>query len=178
MIMSLVENYGGLKRVLADAMLQAKSGKGKERHADEEPFENQKICVINRWLKDSRVAGPLFQAVKKTIESSRLPGERAIDELRGAINYLAAAIILLEEQLPSKPDPEAVWGTSIAEIHSKLEKEIESRGDDISKRLNHMIYSAEKRLCVDCEFAKVPVRDMPCKKCFYLPLKPHWRPQD
>jgi hypothetical protein len=162
---NLVDNYGSLKRVLADAMLQAKSGKGKERHADEEPFENQKICVINRWLKDSPVAGPLFQAVKKTIESSRLPGERAIDELRGAINYLAAAIILLEEQLPPEPKDKPLWGRGILKYTSPLTP-------------GFTPHAAERLLCVDCKFGTVPMDEMPCKKCFHLLFKPHWKPQD
>lgn len=90
-------NYDELRRVLKGAYDQAATGKGKERHATDEAFEDQKICVISRWISGSPVAGVLFQAIKKAIESSRLPKDRAIRELQGAINYLAAAIILLEE---------------------------------------------------------------------------------
>lgn len=90
--------YMSLERVLRGAYKQASKGKGKERHATNEAFESQKICVISRWIQDSPVAGVLFQAIKKSVESSRLPSDRAIRELQGAINYLAAAIILLEEQ--------------------------------------------------------------------------------
>ena len=136
-----VDNYLSLKRVLADAMLQAKSGKGKERHADNEPFQYQKICVINRWLEGSPVAGALFQAVKKTVESSRLSDSAAIHELRGAINYLAAAIILLEERDEEEPVGDTpLWGYSI------LDRPV----------INHGIMPCKKcfpMLCVNCTLA-------------------------
>jgi len=96
--------YTNLTRVLEDAARQASDGKGKERHAVSEPFEQQKICVITRWLTDSPVAGPLFQAVKKSLESSRMKPYQAIHELYGAINYLAAAIIVLEESMLTTTD--------------------------------------------------------------------------
>jgi len=93
--------YQKLKEVLAQAALQASRGKGAERHAlPGEPWEDQQICEITRRLSKSPVAGPLFQAVKKCYESSRLPKDRAIIELHGAINYITAAIIVLEEQHP------------------------------------------------------------------------------
>ena len=89
--------YSKLKKELDDARKQAEYGKGLERHADGESFENQKICVIGRWLKLSPVAGPLQQAVKKLVESSKFTPTRAIHEIQGAINYAAAAIVLLRE---------------------------------------------------------------------------------
>ncbi len=88
--------YSSLRRVYRDAVFQAESGKGKERHAcDGEAFENQQICEINRRLGSNE--GALFQAVKKIYESKRLGREAAIRELLGALNYTAAAIILLRE---------------------------------------------------------------------------------
>ena len=91
------QRYRLLRDILMKAGNQAEFGKGKERHADGENFEDQKICVIGRWLKDSPVAGPLQQAVKKIVESSGFTPTRAIHELHGAINYAAAAIVLLQE---------------------------------------------------------------------------------
>ena len=91
-------NYDKLAEVFQGAMDQASIGKGSERHAKaDEPFERQKICEITRRLQGSPVGGPLFQAIKKCYESERLLGHRAIAELHGAINYIAAAIIVLEE---------------------------------------------------------------------------------
>ena len=87
--------YSSLKKVLDEALLQASEGKGKERHAsDGEAFEDQPICEIARRLD----GGPLYQVVKKVYESVRLPGEAGVRELLGAINYIAAEIILRRER--------------------------------------------------------------------------------
>ena len=87
--------YGSLWRVYELAHDQAANGKGRERHADAgEPFERQKICEITRRLG----AGyPLGQAIKKIYESERLDSDAAIQELLGAINYIAAAVIIINE---------------------------------------------------------------------------------
>jgi len=61
----------------------------------ETPFDRQPICEI------ARMVGPgycLGQAMKKAQESARLPRDRAEAELLGAINYLAAAVIVLRER--------------------------------------------------------------------------------
>lgn len=82
------------------AFQQLSAGKGKERHAEvDELFENQIICDVNRRLGGDVENGALFQAVKKIYESKRLPTERAIHELEGAVNYVLAAIVLKKEQL-------------------------------------------------------------------------------
>ncbi len=89
--------YDSLYKVLLAAYNQASNGKGKERHQlnDEEHFENQKICEIARRLS---VDYNLGQAVKKIYESKRLTDGRDIAELYGAINYIAAAIIVKQEE--------------------------------------------------------------------------------
>ena len=89
--------YDSLYKVLLAAYNQASNGKGKERHQlnDEEPFENQKICEIARRLS---IDYNLGQAVKKIYESKRLTDGRDIAELYGAINYIAAAIIVKQEE--------------------------------------------------------------------------------
>jgi hypothetical protein len=89
-------NYASLARVLELAHSQAATGKGHERHVTaNEPFEEQLICWIQRQGFDFCSA----QAVKKAHEALRLPPEAAIRELLGAINYLAAAVIVLEEKI-------------------------------------------------------------------------------
>lgn len=86
--------YESLANVLVRAFNQASAGKGKERHAQDLPFDAQpmqKLCELY---------GPGFalgQAAKKAQESQRLPHDRAIAELLGAINYLAGAVIHLEK---------------------------------------------------------------------------------
>lgn len=92
--------YESLKEVFQQAYNQASSGKGKERHSygDNEPYEKQLICSISRRLQNPLIAGPCFQVCKKTLEAGRLDPDAAIRELLGAINYAAAAIILLQEE--------------------------------------------------------------------------------
>lgn len=92
--------YETLAEVLAGAIEQAAFGKGKERHAlGEEYFENQKICEIGRRVGYGYQLG---QAIKKAYEAPRLPGQASVRELHGAINYLAATIILMEEEMAQK----------------------------------------------------------------------------
>ena len=93
---AVVTGYESLHRVLHEAMDQAAVGKGAERHADDETFESQQICEIDKRLEQSPCGFTLGQAVKKIYETTRLNHEMAITELNGAINYIAAAILHLE----------------------------------------------------------------------------------
>ncbi len=86
-------NYNMLQEVLSAAYDQAASGKGKERHAEGEPYNEQPVVWIERYFKSYQ----LGQAVKKMHESQRLNKDAAIAELLGAINYIAAHIIYLNE---------------------------------------------------------------------------------
>lgn len=93
------EPYDALWRVLGECFDQAATGKGAERHTDgSEPFTEQFICEGQR---EFGVGGGLFQAVKKIKEANRMIArgerDRGIHEFRGAINYLAAVIIVLQE---------------------------------------------------------------------------------
>jgi hypothetical protein len=91
--------YKSLEDVLDRALHQAECGKGKERHArGDTPFDRQPICEIGRMVG---IGYNLGQAMKKAQEASRLPDpQRMIAELLGAINYLASAVILIEEANP------------------------------------------------------------------------------
>ena len=86
--------YISLRYVLELAVDQAANGKGKERHANGEPFDQQKICKISRAVG---VGFALGQALKKAEESIRLDKDAGLREILGAINYLAAAYIVLNE---------------------------------------------------------------------------------
>lgn len=90
--------YAPLWRVLYAAYDQAANGKGKERHANNKPFTAQPIMEI------ARMVGPgyqLGQAMKKAQEAGgmiqRGQPDRARAELLGAINYLAACVLMIEE---------------------------------------------------------------------------------
>lgn len=93
-----VKGYEDLTRILDEALEQATSGKGKERHAGGKPFDKQPIMEIARMTGLAYQTG---QAMKKIQESHTLleikGKEAAINELRGAIIYLAAAIKTIEE---------------------------------------------------------------------------------
>ena len=91
--------YAPLKRVRMTAYNHAAVGKGSERHANGDDFLNQGIMAI------ARVHGIGFQTgqcEKKVRESHGMidRGEfrAAKAELLGAINYLAAAYLLIEEK--------------------------------------------------------------------------------
>lgn len=88
------EGYGALAKVLERAFDQSARGKGKERHSRGEEFTQQ---VIIEGARRFGTGAMLFQAFKKSEESQRLPKEMAVKELLGAIVYLAAAVIVLEE---------------------------------------------------------------------------------
>lgn len=86
-----LEGYGRLASVLDEALAHAQSGKGHERHASGEPFEEQPILDICKKLESADFA--LGQAIKKLIESKRLKAGHARAERLGAINYIVAAIL-------------------------------------------------------------------------------------
>jgi hypothetical protein len=67
------------------------------------------------------IGGPLFQAWKKVDEANRMEPTPAIHELYGAINYCAAAIIVLEEQIED----------SVAEIEDEDEITVTIDGAEV-----------------------------------------------
>lgn len=88
--------------VFQQALAQTQSGKGKERHNQrDEPFTDQQIVRFGDWLGSNH--GQVFQAVKKAVESTKLPRERARAELLGAIVYLGAAVLVLDRQPIADP---------------------------------------------------------------------------
>lgn len=83
--------YEELERVLNEALDQAAIGKGKERHANDKPFIEQKIIT---GQKVYGMGSALFQASKKMEEAFRMENwQSARRDLLGAIVYTAAAII-------------------------------------------------------------------------------------
>jgi hypothetical protein len=90
--------YTALAAIFRDAFDQASYGKGKDRHAQGERFEDQPILDIGRRRGRGFVLG---QAEKKIGEADRMVnrGEHgaARRELLGALNYIAAAVILIDE---------------------------------------------------------------------------------
>ena len=91
----VVDGYHGLWCVLADALDQAQSGKGAERHGQDKPFEEQPMQKLIELHGRGFAYG---QAGKKAQESERLAYEAARRELLGAIVYLAGAVINLDKE--------------------------------------------------------------------------------
>lgn len=91
--------YDPLAQEFANAFLQASAGKGKERHANNRPFDRQPILEV------SRIVGPAFntgQAMKKLGEATQMfargETDRAIHEIHGAMVYCAAAVLRMKEE--------------------------------------------------------------------------------
>jgi hypothetical protein len=92
--------YEGLAAILDEALAQAQSGKGKDRHArDGQRFEDQPIFAINQLL--GSLDGNAYQIVKKVTEAvgqirkGNAAGGRR--DLLGAIVYAAATIALADQ---------------------------------------------------------------------------------
>lgn len=85
--------YADLIDVLERAAMQAAEGKGRERHANDLPFADQPMQQLIRLFGPGFALG---QAAKKSQEAMRLPHDRAIAELLGAICYTAGAVVALE----------------------------------------------------------------------------------
>jgi hypothetical protein len=95
--------YERMVAVFRDAHNQAAHGKGKERHANDLPFEAQRMLSICR-LQGSP-DGMAYQVIKKVTEGLAMPEHhRKVAELYGAINYLAGIVIFLED-LQGEPGP-------------------------------------------------------------------------
>lgn len=90
------DNYTALAGVFDLAMEQAAQGKGAERHASGERFEEQ---VMVRLTGLYGLGFPFGQVAKKCQEAARMVGweqpDRAVAEILGAMNYLAGAVIAI-----------------------------------------------------------------------------------
>ena len=95
--------YEDLRRILLSAFDQSARGKGKERHANDKPFNEQPIMQIARMVG---LGGHAYQVCKKAQEAcgmhQRDQHEAAIAEFKGVIVYAAAAILLIEESMSRK----------------------------------------------------------------------------
>lgn len=87
--------YETLATVLDNALYQAQSGKGEERHANSLPFDQQ---PMQRLIQSYGVGFALGQAAKKGEEAQGLQPGHDIAELLGAIVYLAGAIVHLQKR--------------------------------------------------------------------------------
>ena len=95
------DGYEMLRDEFVAAVEQASGGKGKERHANDQPFDQQPILAITRLLDGHPCAALAYQIIKKTIEAGRLVKLRGTDaavaETYGVMNYAGAMAIRLKE---------------------------------------------------------------------------------
>lgn len=98
-----VRGYDDLFHVLALAYDQAARGKGKERHANDKPFNQQPLMQLADKFGTGFLLG---QASKKLEECTGLPYGQDVKEILGAIVYSCAAVmhLELEAERNSRPD--------------------------------------------------------------------------
>lgn len=98
-----VRGYDDLFNVLALAYDQAARGKGKERHANDKPFNQQPLMQLADKFGTGFLLG---QASKKLEECTVLPYGQDVKEILGAIVYSCAAVmhLELEAERNSRPD--------------------------------------------------------------------------
>lgn len=86
--------YHSLAQALLGAFEQASAGKGKERHADDLPFTEQKIQKLPQT--QGHVGGLIYQIAKKALESENMDLDARVRELQGVIVYAAGAIVFTD----------------------------------------------------------------------------------
>jgi hypothetical protein len=93
------DNYTSLRAILYAAHAHAATGKGRERHARDLPFDKQPMMTTARQVG---VGFTLGQAIKKAGESAGMIERGQYDaaeaECLGAINYLAGAVLWMRER--------------------------------------------------------------------------------
>ena len=100
--MNTVKGYEKLVAVYQDAHDQAAKGKGDERHANGQPFHEQRMQQISGLLRSSD--GMAFQAIKKMTEGLQFEDHaRREAELLGALNYIAGIVIYYRELRDTRP---------------------------------------------------------------------------
>lgn len=119
--LTVEQAYAPLSTVLNAAYDQAAIGKGKDRHARGKAFLEQPIMEIGRMVGPGYATG---QAMKKLQEAKAMADrgqfDAAMHEILGAINYCAAAYILVDEAKTatsySEPKLQAELAQSLASI--------------------------------------------------------------
>ena len=91
--MNIDDNYQCFEQVMQNCIDQIQHGKGHERHGEDDSFQHQSTWKITQECGEGF---PIGQACKKALESNRLPKDRKITELRGAVGYLLIALLYLE----------------------------------------------------------------------------------
>jgi hypothetical protein len=95
--MKVDKQYASLNKVLSMAFGRAAFGKGKERHANNLPFEEQTMAKVNRLTDGGFSFGQIY---KKIEEIPNLPNDQArIEEMLDIIVYAAGYVIVMLEKV-------------------------------------------------------------------------------
>jgi hypothetical protein len=104
MEINIDEKYKKLFSHLMESYNRSAGSKGKERHSNNDNWEEQKLVWVPRFLKEhpNGSAAPAYQAIKKTIEAGRIyqvtkDKNRSVNEIYDAIVYLCAVAHLILE---------------------------------------------------------------------------------
>lgn len=98
--------YERLYAVFRDAHDQAAIGKGDERHANNLPFDEQRMQTISQGIGSPD--GMAYQVIKKIQEGLQMNDHaRTRAELLGALNYLAGIVIFLDDKQHAAEQQEA-----------------------------------------------------------------------
>jgi hypothetical protein len=89
------KGYEPLANTLIQALNQSQYGKGKQCHANGLPFLQQPIMTRAREVGEGGLA---FQSMKKILEAFHCKDDsRAVEDMLGAIVYVAAQVLLRYE---------------------------------------------------------------------------------
>lgn len=90
--------YSDLRRILNDSFDWSAKKKGAQRHGQGGlPWDQQRHVTIGNAVGRGFALG---QALKKIMESEGMDAQAAINELHGAITYLASAVYMIEQEEP------------------------------------------------------------------------------
>ncbi len=109
------DNYASLRNVLVKAHKRASQGKGKERHATDNPFESQPIITEGEHFG---ISAHLYQIRKKCLEILRMDIDAAQRELLDIIVYAAATHIILGGKKDELRTVHTGW-ESVSELPTK-----------------------------------------------------------
>ena len=161
------DTYSELRRVLELAAEQAAAGKGKERHASEgERFEHQQIVRLGYW--SGNIGFQIGQASKKAMEAQRLPAQRAIAELLGAINYAAAAVLVIEQLAASGKWTGEPSLSPIDEAKQVLFEAFTIESDDPDRFVRTVVSAMEHQLAARAVHGPAAVEETPERAEFAL----------
>lgn len=105
--------YHCLADVLASALFQSAVGKGQDRHANDLPFDKQRMQSIADG--QGHIGGMIYQVCKKAEEAEGMRSRpQQVHELLGAIVYAAGAIVWLDRHPLPDSDAVGVRGTDSA----------------------------------------------------------------